>query len=95
MNIKEQILLHVSANEDEIDELLDDRSLMNLLTGICGKHKANLPIYNGIGKTRVLPSFSCFYIPLLPARSQEQQGREDTAEDGIWECNEYRRDQGI
>jgi rhodanese-related sulfurtransferase len=60
MNIKEQILLHVSANEDEIDELLDDRSLMNLLTGICGKHKANLPIYNGIGKTRVLPSFSCF-----------------------------------
>jgi hypothetical protein len=45
MNTKEQILLHVSANEDEIDELLDDRSLMNLLTVICGKHKANLPIY--------------------------------------------------
>ena len=45
MNIKEQILLHVSANEDEIDELLDDRSLMNLLTGRCGKHKADLPIY--------------------------------------------------
>ena len=45
MNIKEQILLHVSANEDEIDELLDDRSLMNLLTGMCEKYKAELPIY--------------------------------------------------
>lgn len=45
MNIREQILLHVSANEDEIDELLEDDSLMNLLTGICGKYGAGLPIY--------------------------------------------------